>query len=78
MLQSPLTANVRITCQAALNATACMCQTICDDTSSNVLERLVQCEQIGEVGWYVHPKGENSMAASGFGCNNRSAGSFSY
>ena len=22
----------------------------------------------GEVGWYVHPKGENSMAVSGFGC----------
>ena len=38
---APLTANVYITHPAALNAMACcMCQ-----TSSNVLGRLVQCEQ---------------------------------
>jgi len=28
-------------------ALACMCQTVCDLTSSNVLGRLVQCEQKG-------------------------------
>jgi len=22
----------------------------------------------GEVGWYIHPKGENSTAVCGFGC----------
>ena len=22
----------------------------------------------GEEGWYIHPKGENSMAVCGFGC----------
>jgi len=37
--------NVCITCHAALNAIACMCETISDVTSSNVLGRLVQCEQ---------------------------------
>jgi len=60
---------------AALNAIACMCQTICVVTSSNVLGRLVQCEQKGWdrgrcVG--IHPKGENSMAVSGFGCKDSS------
>ena len=30
-----------------LNAIACICQTICDVNSSNVLGRLVQCEQKG-------------------------------
>ena len=29
----------------------------------------------GEVGRYIHPKGENSMAVSGFGCKNPSVGS---
>jgi len=29
----------------------------------------------GEVGWYIHPKGENSMAVCGFGCINPSVGS---
>ena len=24
----------------------------------------------GVCNWYVHPKGENSMAVSGFGCKN--------
>jgi len=42
---APLTANACITCDATLNAIACMCQAICDVTSSNVLGRLVQCEQ---------------------------------
>ena len=36
--------NVCITCHTAI---ACMCQTICDATSSNILGRLVQCEQKG-------------------------------
>ena len=44
-----------------------MCQTICDVTSSNFgsvgAERVGQ----GEVGWYIHPKGENSTAVCGFG-----------
>jgi len=30
---------------------------------------------IGEVGWYIYPKGENSMAVCGFGCKNPSIGS---
>ena len=42
------------TCHAALNAIACMCQTICDVTSSNVLGRFVQCEII----YGVSRKGE--------------------
>ena len=30
----------------------------------------------GEVGWYIHPKGENSTAVCGFGCKkNPSVGS---
>ena len=41
-LVSAQTSIVCITCHAAI---ACMCQTICDTTSSNVLGRLVQCEQ---------------------------------
>ena len=48
----------------------CVCQTICDVTSSNVL-RVGQ----GEVGWYIYPKGENSMAVCGFGRKNPSVGS---
>jgi len=40
----PLITNVYTTCNAALNTIACMCQTVCDVTSSNVLGRLVQCE----------------------------------
>jgi len=30
----------------------------------------VEAERVGEgeVGWYIHPKGENSMAVCGFGC----------
>jgi len=55
-LVSIQTSNVYITGLAALNAIACMCQTICDVTSSNVL-RVGQ----GEVGWYIYPKGENSI-----------------
>ena len=72
---APLIANVYITCHAALNAIACMCQTVCDVTSSNVLESVsidyLWCKQMvgqGKVGWYIHPKGDNSMAVSGFGC----------
>ena len=41
-LVSAQTSSVCITCHAAI---ACMCQTICDATSSNILGRLVQCEQ---------------------------------
>ena len=41
---APLASNVCIMHHAAL---ACMCQTVCDLTSSNVLGRLVQCEQKG-------------------------------
>jgi len=41
-LVSAQTANVCITRHAAI---ACVCQTICEATSSNVLGRLVQCEQ---------------------------------
>ena len=39
-----------------LNAIACMCQTICNVTSSSVIERLALCEQKGwegECGWYT-------------------------
>ena len=43
-LVSAQTSNVCITRHAAI---ACICQTICDATSSNVLGRLVQCEQKG-------------------------------
>jgi len=43
-LVSAQISNVCITCHAAI---ACMCQTICDATSSNVPERLAQCEQKG-------------------------------
>ena len=57
-LVSAQTSNVYITHHAALNAIAGMCQTVCDVTSSNVPGRLVQGQ--GE-GWYIHPKGENSM-----------------
>jgi len=35
------TSNAYITHHAVLNAIACMCQTICDVTSSNVLGRYV-------------------------------------
>ena len=51
------TSNVCITCHAAI---ACMCQTICDATSSNVLGRLVQCERKGGTrggGLVYTPKG---------------------
>ena len=41
-LVSAETSNVCITCHAAR---ACMCQIICNVTSSIVLGRLVQCEQ---------------------------------
>jgi len=41
---APLTANIYVTHHASLNAIACMCQTMCDVTSNNVLGRLVQCE----------------------------------
>jgi len=30
---------------------------------------------IGGLSWYIHPKGENSMAVCGFGCKNPSVGS---
>ena len=55
----------------------CMCQTTCDVPSSDFLGRLVQCEQKGWdrgrcMGWYIHPKGENSMTVCGFGCKNPS------
>jgi len=45
---SAQTSNVCITHHVALNAVACMCQTIYDVTSINVLRRLVQCEQKGK------------------------------
>ena len=65
-LVSAQTSNVCITRHAALNAIAsihCMCQTICDVTSSNFLGRLVQCVKGWDrMGWYKHPKDENSMA----------------
>ena len=37
----------------------------------------VRAERVGqgEVGWYIHPKGEKSMAVCGFGCINPSVGS---
>ena len=65
---APLTANIYITRHAALNAIACMRQTMRDMTSNNVLVRLVQCEHRlsmvraervgqGEVGWCIPPKG---------------------
>lgn len=60
-----LTTSVLITRHAALNVTASICQTICVVASHNVLERLVQYEQKGEVGCFIRPKGENSMAMSG-------------
>ena len=77
---APITANICITCHATL---ACMCQTICYVTSSNVLGRLVQCEQKGWdrgrwVGIYIYPKGENNMKVSGFGCEFPQYGHFSY
>ena len=46
-LVSAQTSNVCITRHAALNAIACMRQTICDVTSSKVLGRLVQCDGTG-------------------------------
>ena len=33
---------------------------------------MLYCGRKGEVGWYTHPKGENSMV----GCKNPSVGSF--
>ena len=53
-----------------------MCQTICDVTSSNFLGR-VWAERVGqgEVGWYIHPKGENNMAGVGLAEKNPSVGS---
>ena len=81
-LVSTQTSNICITCHAALNAIACMCQTICDVTSSNVLGRLVQCEQKGWdrgrwAGIIYTPKGfnKNSMAVHGSSCKNPSVGS---
>ena len=53
-LISAQTSNVCITYHAALNAIACMCQTTCDVTSSNVLGRLVQCEQKGGDGLVLY------------------------
>jgi len=41
-LVSVQTSNV---CKTRHAAIACMCQTICDVTSSNIIGRLVQCEQ---------------------------------
>jgi len=63
------------TSNICINRIYCVCQTICVVTSSNFLGRLVQCEQKGgqgEVGWYIHPKGENSMAVCWFDCKNSS------
>jgi len=78
-LVSAQTSNVCITHHAALNAIAyivCVKQVFCDVTSSNFLGS-VGAEMVGEgeVGWYIHPKGENSMAVFGFGCINPSVGS---
>ena len=47
-LVSAQTSKVWITCHAAIQ---CMCQTICDATSSNVVGRLVQGEQKGLDRW---------------------------
>ena len=44
-LVSAHTSNVCITRNALDSSIHCMCQTICDVTSSNFLGRLVQCEQ---------------------------------
>ena len=41
---------------SGLNAIACMCQTICDAASSNILGRLVLREQ-KRVGWVGATKG---------------------
>jgi len=66
--------NVYITRHAALNDM--YVSNNGDVTSNSFLGRLVQCEQKGrEVDRYIHPKGENSMAACGFGCKNPLVGS---
>ena len=57
-----------LSCSFKCYSIHCICQT----TSSGFYGRLVQWEQKGEVGWYIHPKGENSMAVCGFGCENSS------
>jgi len=36
----------------------------------HTIPNMVRAEWVeqGEVGWYIYPKDENSMAVSGFGC----------
>ena len=80
---APLITNVYIPCFAALNAIACTCQTIVMSLRDwfSVSIDYLWCEQMvgqGEVGWYIYPKGENSMAVSGFGCKILQEGHFSY
>jgi len=77
-LISAQTSNVCITHHAVI---ACMCQTICDATSSNVLGRLVQYKQKGwDRGRWVGihtQRVKNSQAVCGFSCKNPSVGSLS-
>jgi len=79
-LVSAQISNVCITWHAALNAIAyivCVKQFVMSlpaipwETGSVWAERMRQ----GEVGWYIYPNGENSMAVCGFGCKNPSVGS---
>jgi len=71
-LVSAQTSNVCITCHTALNAIGyivsnnlwCHFQQFPWGIGSVGAERVGQ----GEVGWYIHPKGENRVAVCGFSC----------
>ena len=79
-LVSAQTSTVCITHHAALNATAyivCVKQSVMSLPAISLGDWFSVSRKggQGEVGWYIHPKGENSMAVCGFGCKNPSVGS---
>jgi len=80
---APLASNVHLAHHAALNARACVCQPINFVMSLSAMslgDWLSVNKKVGqaEVAWYIHPKGENGMTVSGFGCQSPSVGNFPY
>jgi len=72
---SPLTSNVCITCPAALNTIACMCQIFVMSLPGMSLGDWFSVNRKGGTvaDWLVYIcKGWNSMAVSRFGCKNPS------
>jgi len=72
-LVSAQISNVCVTRHAALNAIAynvCVQQFVMSLPAISLGYWSVGAERVGqgEVGWYIHPEGENNTAVCGFGC----------